>query len=76
MNLQHQNSGTGFKSNALFNFYFIGAKSLELMIRQNQAARANKMESLIDDLAAKYGGQSKGRKRKAAPTSTKSKRKK
>ena len=46
------------------------------MIKQKQAARASQMESLIDGLAAKYGGQSKAKKRKAAPASGKSKRRK
>ncbi|XP_028175446.1 dnaJ homolog subfamily C member 9 isoform X2 [Ostrinia furnacalis] len=51
--------------------------SLELMIKQKQQSRAQQMDSFIDDLAAKYGGDKKATKRKAAPkTETKSKRKK
>ncbi|CAH0725181.1 unnamed protein product, partial [Brenthis ino] len=53
-----------------------GEDSLELMIKQNQQARANQMNSFIDDLAIKYGGQSSARKRKAPVESTKNKRKK
>ncbi|CAK1598912.1 unnamed protein product [Parnassius mnemosyne] len=55
-----------------------GKNSLELMIKQRQQARADQMDSLIDDLAAKYGGnKSKGTKRKAAQKSeTASKNKK
>lgn len=39
------------------------------MIKQKQGARAQQMDSYIDQLAAKYGGsnKSKGTKRKAAP---------
>ncbi|CAH2105571.1 unnamed protein product [Euphydryas editha] len=40
--------------------------SLELMIKQKQEARMKQMDSFIDDLAAKYGGKSKGTKRTAS----------
>ncbi|XP_063377411.1 dnaJ homolog subfamily C member 9 [Cydia fagiglandana] len=45
-----------------------GPNSLELMIKQKQQARAQQMDSLIDSLAAKYGGGNKPKatKRKAA----------
>ncbi|CAH2071158.1 unnamed protein product, partial [Iphiclides podalirius] len=54
--------------------------SLELMIKQRQLSRAEKMDSLIDNLAAKYGGSKpKGTKRKAtqkSEMSSKNKKKK
>ncbi|RVE54076.1 hypothetical protein evm_001199 [Chilo suppressalis] len=57
-----------------------GANSLELMIKQKQQARAQQIDTFLDDLAAKYGGKaSKATKRKGTPKtemSTKSKRKK
>ncbi|XP_045447089.1 dnaJ homolog subfamily C member 9 [Melitaea cinxia] len=56
-----------------------GENSLELMIKQKQEARMKRMDSLIDDLAAKYGGKSKGTKRKASSkteSTAKNKRKK
>ncbi|XP_030028084.2 dnaJ homolog subfamily C member 9 [Manduca sexta] len=57
-----------------------GANSLEIMIRQKQETRAKQLDSFIDDLAAKYGGnKSKATKRKAPQkkeTATKNKRKK
>lgn len=56
-----------------------GENSLELMIKQQQEARMKRMDSLIDDLTAKYGGKSKGTKRKASSkteSNAKNKRKK
>ncbi|XP_046962913.1 dnaJ homolog subfamily C member 9 [Vanessa cardui] len=55
-----------------------GENSLELMIKQKQGARLKQMDSLINDLAAKYGGKSKATKRKASSKteSTKNKKKK
>ncbi|KAL0882493.1 hypothetical protein ABMA27_000960 [Loxostege sticticalis] len=58
-----------------------GNNSLELMIKQKQQCRAQAMDSFIDDLAAKYGGDKKTKttKRKAAPKAeppTKNKRRK
>ncbi|XP_026496821.1 dnaJ homolog subfamily C member 9 [Vanessa tameamea] len=55
-----------------------GENSLELMIKQKQGARLKQMDSLINDLAAKYGGKSKGTKRKSSSKteSTKNKKKK
>ncbi|XP_050343509.1 dnaJ homolog subfamily C member 9 [Nymphalis io] len=52
--------------------------SLELMIKQKQGVRQKQMDSLINDLAAKYGGKSKGTKRKASTKaeSTRNKKKK
>lgn len=62
-------------------FILTGNNSLELMIKQKQQARAQAMDSFIDDLAAKYGGDKKTKttKRKAAPKAeppTKNKRRK
>lgn len=44
--------------------------SLELLIKKKQEARGQQFDSLLDGLAAKYGGESKtkGRKRKTQPT--------
>ncbi|XP_047528779.1 dnaJ homolog subfamily C member 9 [Vanessa atalanta] len=55
-----------------------GENSLELMIKQKQGARIKQMDSLINDLAAKYGGKSKGTKRKSSSKTelTKNKKKK
>ncbi|XP_032512613.2 dnaJ homolog subfamily C member 9 [Danaus plexippus] len=56
-----------------------GGDSLEVMIQKRQNDRKKQMNSLIDNLAAKYGGKSKATKRKAGSKSeagVKNKRKK